>query len=175
MLNQLTERDSLLVTFSGFGLQFPGEDKYFLCPDDANRADKKTLIALSEVCDALGRTKAASKIVVVDSCRLLEGLGEKKAKTPKPPPKQVAVLFACSAGKAAFESPEAKGGMLTHFLCKGLGGAANANKGGSVTWSELVRYTKAELADYAKAKPELLQVPELIGQTRDLTFVLLKK
>lgn len=105
LCGRLREPDSALVTFSGFELQFAGSDEYYLCPADANKADKRTLVTLTEVCDELARSKAKSKVVVIDACRGREGLAEGRASRPKMPPAGVAVLFACSPGELAFEVP----------------------------------------------------------------------
>jgi hypothetical protein len=168
LLSQVRESDSVLVFFACYEVQFAGSDEYFLCPADANKADKKTLVALSEVCNEVARAKAERKCVVVDSCRLLEGEGPRKAARPKTPPNGVVILFSCSAGQSGWELPDIKAGAFSYYLCEGLRGAADANKDGKVVWSELVSYLRQQVPKAAH------QMPEEIGETQGFEFRLKK-
>jgi uncharacterized caspase-like protein len=168
MLDSLTESDSAVVSFAGYGMQFAGDDEYYLCPTDASKSDTESLVALSEVCDALGRSRAQSKTVIIDSCRYLEGRKEEGAKAPKAPPEGVAVLFSCSAGGTAFELADKRAGQFTYVLCEGLRGAADVDNSGTITSPELVAYVKGRLAVRAKEHPDQQQIPELFGVTNTL-------
>src|SRR5262249_49274656 len=114
-----TDARSLLVSFSGYELQLADSDEYYLCPSDASLLDRSRMVTLDEVCRTLAGSAAKSKLVIIDSCRGLE-TKQGKAKTPKPPPEGVAVLFACSAGQMAFEAEKIGHGFLTHSLIRGL-------------------------------------------------------
>jgi uncharacterized caspase-like protein len=163
LLKGLTHADTVLVAFAGYEMQFAGSDEYYICPADADKSDKKTLVSLSELYDELGQAKAGCKIVIVDSCRLLEG--RRGAKAPKAPPKGVAVLFACSGGENAFEVPDKKHGVLSYYLREGLRGAADEDGDGQVTWSELVPYVQDRVSGYVKKNLKASQTPVVVGRT----------
>jgi hypothetical protein len=173
IVSLLEEPDSVLVFFAGYELQFPGSDEYFICPADAKRQDRTTLISLSEIGDELARAKAKCKIVIVDSCRLLEREGTERAATPKSPPKGVAILFGCSAGENAYEEQDKKAGLFSYCLWEGLQGAADLNKDGKITWPELVSYLRRQVPECA-GRYGLHQLPEAIGETGELEIRLKK-
>lgn len=157
---------SLLVAFSGYEYQLAGSDEYYLCPSDARGWDKRSLIPLSEIYQELEPCQAHSKLVVVDSCRLLESQAG-RALRPKTPPSGIAVLFACSAGEWGYETADLQHGLLTYFLIQGFSGHADANRDRLITQRELVGYLQRSVAEYARDKLKVKQTPELIGDTPD--------
>jgi uncharacterized caspase-like protein len=162
---RLRDGDSVVVSFSGYEMQFAGDDDYYLCPADADADDLHSLISLREVTAALGGAKGKSKLLIIDSCRGLEGSGRGKAPTPRLPTRSVGVLFACSAGQVAYEVPEKRQGVLSYFVGEGLRGAADHDKDETITGEELVSFVKAHVSKYQKD-----QVPELIGQVPSIEF-----
>lgn len=163
---RLDDGDSIVVSFSGFEMQFAGDDDYYLCPADADASDPHTLVSLREVCTILDRAKGEGKLVIVDSCRSMERPGPRRALTPRLSARSVGVLFACSAGQYAAETPEKQQGTLSYFLVKGLRGAADADRDGIVTASELFAYAKAGVA---KSAPD--QTPDVIGALPRIDFI----
>jgi hypothetical protein len=169
LCRRVREQDCILVCFSGYEAQFADSDEYYLCTADADKGDPRSLVALSEVCELLAKSKAKSKAVVVDSCRGREGVRAGRAARPKPPASGVSVLFGASAGEEALEDRvNLKSGVVSHFVRDGLRGAADANRDGVVTWAELTRYVRTRVPPYVEAtfKGRTLH-PELMGDTPD--------
>ena len=61
--------DSVLVAFSGHGVQPRGDKASSFCPMDARVTDPKTLISLADVYKALEECKADARVLLVDACR----------------------------------------------------------------------------------------------------------
>ena len=174
MLDDRKPGDTVLVAFSGHGVQFKGQDDHYFCPADAHLTDKSTLVSLSEVYRALQGCKAQMKLLVVDACRSdpqadnkgvekvdLESVTRPQAEKP---PGGVAALFSCSEGQFAYESDELKHGVFFHYLIEGMRGEA-ANKKGAVTLERLASYVKDEVPDRVKDEegPSAQQLPHLVG------------
>jgi uncharacterized caspase-like protein len=155
---RLRDGDSVVVSFAGYEMQFAGDDDYYLCPANADADDLHTLVSLREICTMLGQAKGAGKLVIVDSCRVMEGEGPGNAPAPRMPDGSVGVLFACSAGQNAYESADKRDGVFSSFVVEGLRGDADGDRDGIVTAAELVSYVKARVPGYQKG-----QQPELIG------------
>jgi uncharacterized caspase-like protein len=163
---QLRDGDSLVVSFAGYEMQFAGNDDYYFAAADAEADDLHTLVSLKEVCARLDRGKGKGKLVIVDSCRAMEGAGPEKAATLRIPAGSVGVLFACSAGQSANETDETEHGVLSYFVVKFLREAASKDQVGPITAAELVSYIKERVP-----KDQKDQQPELIGPMPQLTFV----
>jgi uncharacterized caspase-like protein len=139
--------DSVLVAFSGHGVQFRDQKDSYFCPMDAELDDLKTLISLSEVYQALETCPAGVKVLLVDACRndpqadasksvekvKLESVTRPQAERP---PGGVAALFSCSEGQRSFESDKLHQGVFFHYVIEGLKGKA-ANKKDDVNLASL--------------------------------------
>ena len=169
--------DSVLVAFSGHGVQPRGDKASSFCPMDARVSDPKTLISLGDVYQALEQCKADARVLLVDACRNDPLAGAAKgAETPKlesvtrppaeTPPVGVAALFSCAEGEQSYESARNKHGIFFHLVIEGLKGAAPRNKQGEVTLEYLAGYLKDEAPDAAKDEwgPLARQHPELVGK-----------
>jgi uncharacterized caspase-like protein len=152
--------DVILVTFAGYERQFRDTNDYYLCPTDADPTDRATMVALSDVYETLAECKAGTKLVLIDSCRGQE----REEGGQKQPPASVATFFATSAKEVGYEDPRLRGGVFTHFVIEGLGGAADANLDGTVTVAELERYVRPRTAEYVQTRYQARQRPELIGK-----------
>jgi formylglycine-generating enzyme required for sulfatase activity len=173
-LRALTEgcakEDSIVVAFTGHGAQLGGPKDFYLCPIDAELADKDTLVALADVYKELAGSKAGTKMVLLDACYAKPSASATVRVAPQPRPQDLAVplgvraLFACSPGQFCYESDRAKQGLFFHYLLKGAAGAA-ATKSGAITLASLARYVRDELPDAVKehAGPRARQVPLLKG------------
>ena len=111
LLSELQTDDTLIVAFSGHGVQFEGEDTIYFCPMDATLNDKKSLVSLTEVYGLLADErlcKAGTKVLLVDACRndprsenlkksggLIE-LAPAGVGVPPEPPGGVVAFFSCS-------------------------------------------------------------------------------
>jgi formylglycine-generating enzyme required for sulfatase activity len=162
-----TEADTALVAFSGHGVQLQSGKEHYLCPQDADLDDTKTLIALGEVYERMDKCKAGLKLLFTDACRNdpKDTKGAKfaaKVETKPSPQKRdkpggVASFFSCSAGQFSYESDKLEHGLFFHFLIEGFKGKG-ANSKGQVTLESLASYVKSQVDD---------QVKELLGRDKD--------
>ncbi len=74
------------------------------------------------------------------------------------------LLSASSEGEDAFESPQLEHGVFTHFLLRGLDGAADLNEDFHVTVWELYEYVAAHVTDFVNAERGEPQHPQLLGE-----------
>ena len=176
LLEDRKTEDSVLVAFSGHGVQPHGEKGSYFCPMDARVRDRTTLVPLAEVYAELEQSKAGVKVLLADCCRNDPAAGGDKG-VPKldlesvtrppaeAPPGGVAALFSCSEGEQAYESAKFQHGVFFHFVIEGLKGEA-ANKRGDVTLQGLAAYVTDEAPDQAKEEwgPRARQHPELVGK-----------
>ena len=142
---------------------------------DAALKDRKTLLSLSEVYDALGGCKAGVKVLFSDACRndplpkKDRAALAKQVHAPLAPrgkaPENVVALFSCSAGEVAYESAALKHGIFFHYLIKGLSGEAAGGK--TVTLNALADYVQREVPAHVKGVvgPAVRQRPECVGRT----------
>jgi formylglycine-generating enzyme required for sulfatase activity len=180
LLEDRKPTDTILVFFSGHGVQPRRSKELLFCPRGANLDDPKTLVSLTEVYDRLrakdADTKGGLKLLLVDACRNdpLEGKGgdERLESVTRPtvpePPGGVAALFSCSAGQKSYESDAYKHGFFSHFLIEGFKGKA-ANRKGEVDLLGLARFVKDEMPDAVKEEigARARQTPHLLGDLRE--------
>src|SRR5262249_42588764 len=177
LLEGLRTEDTVLLAFSGHGVQFKGKQEHYFCPMDAELADRQTLVSLAEVYAELNKCQAGVKVLVADACRNdpLSGL-QRRAEVnlesitrpqTQQPPGGVAALFSCSPGEYAFESDKLEHGIFFYYLIQGLKGKA-ANKKGEVHLEGLVQYIKDEVKDRLPEDigPRVRQNPNLVGDLR---------
>src|SRR5262249_53449975 len=152
------EGDTVVVAFSGHGVQFKGDREHYFCPMDADLEDRKKLISLGQVYDELRGCKARVKLLLVDACRndpLADGatrsLDKVKLESRTRPqkvavPGGVAALFSCLADQISYESDKHRHGVFFHHVLEGLRGKAR-NKRGAVDLADLYKYVKDEVPD----------------------------
>jgi formylglycine-generating enzyme required for sulfatase activity len=159
VLDGCREGDTVVLAFSGHGLQFEGKDDCFFCPTDArpfaDRAD--TLVSMGGVYKELERSFAGMKVLLVDACRNERPPGQRRQGVtpdymPKTP-KGVAALFSCDAGEVAFEHEKLKHGVFFYHVLEGLRGKAK-DADGEVTFAGLASYVSRRVAR---------DVPALVG------------
>ena len=181
LLPLLEDDDELIVALSGHGIQFAGDDVPWFCPLDANLKDKTSLISMTMVYQQLQPwdektkrgCKARSRLLIMDACRkdpesnilkgdddvLLESLKLQLAK----PPEGLVALFSCEEGQSALEHEPLKHGVFFHHVLEGLRGKADVDANQQVTLDEIVAFTKAGTADYARLKLAATQTPRQQG------------
>lgn len=176
------EDDTAVVLLSGHGVQFRGKDTSYFCPMDARLEKPETLVEIQEVYRKLEKCPAGFKLLIADCCRNDPQSDFSRARAEvnlesvtRPqrakPPGGVAAFFSCSAGEKAYESPELKKGIFTHFLLESLSDSkADLDKDGKVDLDEVVRFTKRNVTDYVSDQfgESTIQVPELVGKTRGI-------
>ena len=174
LLKTLNRDDSVVVAFSGHGVEFQGEDKNYFCPADTDLADRKKLVSLGEVYDKLKACPAQRKLLLVDACRNdpQSALGKGRATVKleslsrpqsEPIPKGIVALFSCSAGQESYEFPDLKHGIFFHHVLEGWKGAADGGDG-QLDLDELVAYTKKQTQTFARLKLASIQTPQQRGE-----------
>ena len=185
LLGELESDDTLLLAFSGHGVQFRNERDFYFCPMDANLNDRSTLISLGEVYDVLSKPqkcKAQSKVLLVDACRSNPQSSLSKAASKielepagivlqTDPPGGVAALFSCSRGQNSYEHPDLEHGIFTNFVIEAFSGKGDLDEDGEMSLAELEQYSVKQTQRFARLGLGVRQTPERRGTTRGLTSI----
>ncbi len=139
LLDSAEPQDTVLVYISAHGtleLDWQGEPDLFVVASDSRKEDLPgTALRVREIQEALGRSRARRKILILDACHhgagksavppetmaMLRGL--KGAATPvlrEPERGYEAHLFASTFGLPALEDPALGHGVYTHYLIEAL-------------------------------------------------------
>ena len=155
--------------FGGHGAPEPSSGTSYLLPYDADPAAlDRTALKLSDVLASLGRTRSRDVVAFVDSC--FSGAGGRSVLAPGTRPlvpvietraaPRVAVFTAASGAPGAGAGPGG-GGLLTHFLAEGLGGAkADLDGDTQITLQELFDWVRPRVTREAKRESRD-QTPDL--------------
>ncbi len=182
LLGELHADDSLLLAFSGHGVQFKGDKQVYYCPADAKLKDRSTLVSLTAIYDLLGDPKvckARTKVLLVDACRndpqsqLNKAAGEVELEPAgvserPPPPAGVVAFFSCSAGQKSYEHPDLKHGVFLNFVIEALGGKGDVDGDQDVTLAEVELYTTRNVQRYVRIELGRAQTPEIEGKRQGL-------
>lgn len=178
LLRGRTAADTVLVAFSGHGMQPTANNAFYFCPVDTDPYDRHTMVSLGNVYQELARCPAGLKLLLADACRndpfkastsraLSDGGGVPRPQA-EPVPGGVAAFFACSKGQEAYEFNALRNGVFFHFVIQGLRGAARAPGTQEVTLTGLGKYVTRQVTDYVRREERKEQVPELIDRTHGL-------
>ena len=141
-----------------------------------------THFPLSELKGLLVGSPANSRVLVVDACQSGSLIGVKGAHAvptfevtslQDPAPEGFAVLTSATANENAQESAALHGSFFSYFLNSGLLGAADQNRDGEVTLSELYAFSSAETRAATVTSPAGPQTPTfqfMLGGRRDLVL-----
>ena len=191
LLGELESDDTLLLAFSGHGVQFKDEENMYFCPMDANLSERNTLISLEDVYDLLSdsqKCKAQTKILFVDACRddsqsrkqfsevpslQLQQLSEIELEpagvTQQPdPPGGVAAIFSCSRGEKSYEHPDLEHGIFANFVIEAFSGKGDLDKDGEISLAEMEQYCVKKTQRFARVELGESQTPERRGKVRGL-------
>jgi hypothetical protein len=169
--------DSIVIAFTGHGVQFQGAEENYFCPMDAKLADKKTLIPLQEIYKELEKCEAGLKVLLVDACRDdprpansrsrdtvdLESVTRPPAEVPSG---GVAAFFSCSAGQRAFEDADLKHGVFFYHVIQGLRGAAARDGAAEVYLGDLEFYVNNAVEPFVRHKLAQKQQPQLFSKVQ---------
>lgn len=174
-LPKRVEKDaSVFVYFSGHGAPNPKTGDAFLVPYDGDPAFvDATGYPLKRLYDQLGKLPAKDIIVMLDSCFSGGGGRSVIAKGMRPMVISVenpvvaggkTVVLAASSGEQVSSTYDQKGhGLLTYYFLKGLQGAADKNKDGSIDLGEVFDYVKPQVERKARRDFNNEQTPQLLG------------
>jgi hypothetical protein len=161
------------VFFAGHGLASPdGKDLYLLPSDGAPSLLEETSLLRNELFEVIGNAKPKSATIFLDTC--YSGLGRGKetllasargiviTAKQKSIPDGFTVLSAASGQQISSGLDEAKHGLFSYYLMKGMEGGADANKDKKITAGELHAYLGRNVKKQA-IRLGREQTPELQG------------
>jgi hypothetical protein len=156
-LKPVAENDTVLVGLSGHGLEWNG--KAYFCPSDAAVERPLTLLAVDDLFNELKNLAKGPRAVLVDACRDTPGKAKGWASTGAlPVPCGTAVLFGCSQGETAAESPDLGHGVFFHHVIERLKAAANE----PVSLDDLARHLHDVVPQTAQKVAGSAQTPNMI-------------
>ena len=167
LARHVSSGDTVVIFFSGHGAQRVGgfEPGEYLCPVEADWYDlRSTAISTDELAVALRALRAGRVAVFLDACHS-GGVGEPKDATLQVRPglsesaySRLAegrgrVLIASSRpDEVSWEIPGMSNGLFTHYLLKGLRGAA-ADSDGTVRILDLFKYVSQQVPNHKDQHP----------------------
>ena len=162
-------QSDVYVFFAGHGLASDdGENMYLLPYDGAPELLAKTAILRDELFADIAAVNPRSVTVFLDTCYSGTTRGEDVLLASRPIairakeqaiPEGFTVLTAASGDQTAKPLEEAKHGMFSYFLMKGMEGDADANQDNKITAGELHAYVQQNVIQQSSG----LQTPELQG------------
>ena len=163
------ERSDVYVFFAGHGLASDNGEKMYLLPyDGAPELLEKTAILRDELFDDIASANPRSVTVFLDTCYSGTTRGTDMLIASRPlaivPLKQVVpdnftVMTAAAGDQTAKPLEEAKHGMFSYFLMKGMEGDADANNDNQITAGELHAFVQQNVIQQSSGS----QTPELQG------------
>ncbi|MEH2196006.1 MAG: caspase family protein [Nostoc sp.] len=165
--------DTVLFYFSGHGIVEPSTQQAFLCLADTQKSDlQNTALALQELLQLLGNSKAQNQLVWLDACHSggMTLRGTTKETLLNATPKMVEVLqqcatkskgfyalLSCDTNQQSWEFPELGHGVFTYYLMKGLQGEA-ADSQGLIYIDNLYRYVYHQTLQYIDKSNQQLRL-----------------
>ncbi len=185
LLEELGTEDSIIVGFSGHGLQFKDDPTNYFCPMDANPdpEHKETLVSLPEVYRMLTKSKATAKLLLVDACRndplsaTARAARRIEIETVYSRPPDVfdggtVAIFSCSESQRAFEHPDLKSGVFFHFINRAFSGEADTDNDQVIDLLELELFTIKNVQKWSRVNLGKLQTPERRGDAKGVVELL---
>jgi uncharacterized caspase-like protein len=133
---------------------------------------EETAYPVAQLYAELAKLPTKDVTVILDAC--FSGQGERSliAKGTRPMvvlqktrgPENAAVIAAASGSQISASDHEARHGLLTYHLLAGLHGAADEDKDGRITTSELFSYARPAVERAAKLQ-NVEQTPTVTGDT----------
>ncbi|MEI6231865.1 MAG: substrate-binding domain-containing protein [Planctomycetota bacterium] len=165
--------DTILIAFSGHGVQLRRDGRIYLCPPETTLADTSTMIALDDILREMGpQCKAKLKLMMVDACRN-DPTDPRPDITPRASvpdlPLNVALYLSCSKGQQSLETGKVLHGIFFHHIIQGLSGAAR-DVNGDITLKSLEDLVAREVPmtrlKYSP-KSRTIQTPEFHTSIRE--------
>ncbi len=163
------EQSDVYIFFAGHGLASDDGKKMYLLPyDGAPELLDKTSILREELFSDIAAANPRSVTVFLDTCYSGTTRGPEMLIASRPiairakeqaVPKGFTVMTAAAGDQTAKPLEEAKHGMFSYFLMKGMEGDADANKDNQITAGELHAYVQQNVIQQSSGS----QTPELQG------------
>jgi hypothetical protein len=162
-------KTDVYIFFAGHGLASDdGEQMYLLPYDGAPELLEKTAILREELFDDIASANPRSVTVFLDTCYSGTTRGTDMLIASRPiaikalkqsVPDNFTVMTAAAGDQTAKPLEEAKHGMFSYFLMKGMEGEADANQDNRITAGELHSYVQTNVIQQSSGS----QTPELQG------------
>jgi hypothetical protein len=163
------DKSDVYVFFAGHGLASQDGKKMYLLPYDGSpRLLEKTAILRDELFADIASANPRSVTVFLDTCYSGETRGNEMLIAGRPIgiraleqsiPDNFTLMTAAAGDQIANPLEEAKHGMFSYFLMKGMEGVADTNQDNKITALELHEYVKENVWQQSSNK----QLPELQG------------
>ena len=162
-------KSDVYVFFAGHGLASDDGQKMYLLPyDGAPELLEKTAILRQELFDDIASANPRSVTVFLDTCYSGTTRGTDMLIASRPIaikaleqsiPDNFTVFTAAAGDQTAKPLEEAKHGMFSYFLMKGMEGEADENQDNKITAGELHQYVQQNVVQQSSGS----QTPELQG------------
>jgi uncharacterized caspase-like protein len=162
-------QSDVYIFFAGHGLASDDGEKMYLLPyDGAPELLDKTAILLDELFADIAAANPRSVTVFLDTCYSGATRGTDMLIASRPiaikakeqaVPEGFTVMTAAAGDQTAKPLEEAKHGMFSYFLMKGMEGDADANEDNQITAGELHAYVQQNVIQQSSGS----QTPELQG------------
>jgi hypothetical protein len=183
---QVESRSTALVYVSGRGVVDPVTGAVSLVPFDGSAASPSRLFSLARVQRALARTGVQQAVLLLDlSLEPTAGTDVAQGATPTwdmsengQKPDRLMWIIGNNALQDAHAYRPGQHGLFTYYLFKGLRGAADLDKNGTVLAGELCTYVHRQVQDVAKHQYGNAQEPLCLpnaGQSSHLRVLPLSK
>ncbi|HUT57522.1 MAG TPA: caspase family protein [Phycisphaerae bacterium] len=140
--------DTVLVYFSGHGITKDGQG--YLVPMDG---DADSAIPLASVREALAKSKAASKVLILDACHAgsaVKGVGGIAPSLVADVPGLV-MLLSSAADQVSYPDENGTRSVFSKYLAEGLSGAADGDADETVTVAELGAFVNRSMKNWSLA------------------------
>lgn len=169
---RVTPNSRVFVFYAGHGAPEPEGKGAFLVPYEGHPDFISKLIPLPRVYDSLNRLKAREVVVFLDSCfsgakgrsvtqqgiRPLVMTSERQLAVREKP----LVMAASSGSEVTSDLDNARHGLFTYYLLKGLRGEADRNGNGRVTLEELFTFVSSKVRYTASHELNRNQTPVML-------------
>jgi len=162
-------KSDVYIFFAGHGLASDNGEKMYLLPYDGSpELLEKTAILRQELFDDIASANPRSVTVFLDTCYSGTTRGTDMLIASRPIaikaleqsiPDNFTVMTAARGDQTAKPLQEAKHGMFSYFLMKGMEGEADANNDNKITAGELHSYVQQNVVQQSSGS----QTPELQG------------
>lgn len=167
-----TPKSRVLVFYAGHGAPEPEGKGAYLVPYEGHPDFTSKMIPLTRVYDALNRLKAREVVVFLDSCfsgasgrsvmqqgiRPLVLTNERQLAVREKP----LVMAASSGSEVTSDLDNARHGLFTYYLLKGMRGEADRNGNGTVTLDELFSFVSSNVKRTASRELNRTQTPVML-------------
>jgi len=149
--------DTFLLFFSGHGIMRGGEG--YLVPTDG---DRDNAIPLSWIRDQMKRSRASTKVLILDACHAGAAKGVDGVTVDLRAGANLAMLLSCQKGQVSWPDEKQRHSVFTRYLLEGLAGKA-AGGDRKVTHNELFAYVRKRVKTWTVTNRKPLQEPVIGG------------